>query len=135
MARAAERFETICKVESLNKKLGLVFGWALVTKEDGADYYDTQGDHIPDETMLARSMDFMLAKRVAGEMHEVVDGEVVYAFPLTEEIAKAMGIVSKRYGLMYGYKPSAAVFAKFESGEYTGFSMGGERLDEKVVEW
>jgi len=134
MAAAAKRFETFCKVESVNKKLGIVFGWAIVSKEDGDDYYDTQGDHIPQETMLERSAEFMLSTRVAGEMHETVDGEVAFAFPLTEEIAKAMGIVSKKYGLMYGYKPSSPVFAKFESGQYTGFSIGGERLEEVVVE-
>ena len=134
MKSAAKRFETFCKVENVNKKLGLVFGWAMVTKEDGQPYFDTQGDSIPDETMLKRSAEFMLTKRVAGEMHEVVDGDVVFAFPLTEELAKALGITTKRYGLLYGAKPSPEVFAKFESGEYTGFSMGGERLDEEVVE-
>lgn len=134
MARAAKRFETFCKVKDIDKKLGLVFGWAMITKEDGQPYFDSQGDSIPDETMLKRSAEFMLSKRVAGEMHEVEDGDVIFAFPLTEELAKKLDIVSKRYGLLYGVKPSAEVFAKFESGEYTGFSIGGERLDEEVVE-
>jgi len=60
---------------------------------------------------------------------------VVFLFPLTSELAKAFEIKTERTGVMVGIKPSPEVLAKFESGEYTGFSIGGERLDEEVVEW
>lgn len=133
----AQRFQTHateCTVAKVNKKLGLVFGFAAVSKANGAEYFDTQGDALPDETLLESATEFMLERRVSGEMHEVQDGTPVFLFPLTEEIAKALGIVSSRYGLLYGAKPSPEVFAKFESGEYTGFSIGGKRLEEQVVE-
>jgi hypothetical protein len=61
-------------------------------------------------------------------------GTMVFAFPLTTDIAKAFDITTPRTGLMIGMKPSAEVLAKFKSGEYTGFSIGGKRVEEEVVE-
>lgn len=132
---SARRFERVCKVSTINKKLGIVFGWAVESMRKGAQHFDTQGDHYAEDAMVADFADFMLKSRVQGEMHEVIDGDVVFLFPLTSELAKAMEITSERTGVMVGIKPSPAVLAKFESGEYTGFSIGGERLDEEVVEW
>ena len=85
--------------------------------------------------MVADFADFMLKSRTSGEMHEAVDGDVVFLFPLTSELAKAFEIKTERTGIMVGIKPSPAVLAKFESGEYTGFSIGGQRLEEEVVQW
>jgi hypothetical protein len=127
---AAEKFATVLKVDD---DLGLVFGWAIVSTEDGEPYYDTQGDWIPEDSMLKASADFMAHSRVLGDMHQTAEGgAVVFAFPMTAEIAKAFGLVTKTTGLMIGVKPaSAETLAKFKSGEYSGFSIGGRRiLDE-----
>lgn len=134
-------FATYAKVAGIDEGHGLIFGWAIVSKQDGQDYFDLQGDCIPESTMLAASTEFMQSKRIAGDMHErdaagepVEKGAVVFAFPLTTEIAKAMGIVTKTTGLMIAMKPSdPAILAKFKSGEYSGFSIGGKRIQDK--EW
>lgn len=118
------------KAESVLPQLGLVLGWAIVCKEDGKDYWDVQKNHIPEGAMLEASADFMEHSRSGNEMHAGPDcGTYLFAFPLTEEIAKAMGLSSRRTGLMVGYKPPAAVLAKFVSGEYTGFSIEGYHLE------
>ncbi len=127
-------FEFRAKVEKIDESLGLVFGWAIVCSEDGEPYFDTQGDHIPEESMLKAASDFMQTSRLSGEMHQVEDGTTVFAFPLTEDIAEAFGITCKRTGLPVAIKPSRDVLAKFKSGEYTGFSIGGVREEEEVVE-
>ncbi len=121
----------VCKVD---ESLGLVFGYAIVCKEDGEDYFDVQGDHIPEDAMLKASADFMEHSRVAKDMHVGDEaGSVVFCFPLTSEIAKAMGIDAPNTGLMIAMKPPADIIGKFKSGEYTGFSIGGLRgLDEEV---
>lgn len=134
-AEQSRRFERVAKVSTINKRLGIVFGWAAESLRKGEQYFDTQGDHYTEDAMVADFADFMLKSRTSGEMHEVVDGDVVFLFPLTSDLAKAFEIKTDRTGVMVGIKPSPEVLAKFESGEYTGFSIGGERLDEEVVEW
>lgn len=123
------------EVVKVSDELGLVFGWAITCKVDGESYFDSQGDHIPEDSMLKALADFMEHSRVAKEMHggEQV-GEVVFAFPLTAEVAKAMGIETKFTGAMVAMKPGPEVLAKFRDGIYTGFSIGGFRLlDEDVA--
>lgn len=116
----------VCKVDS---NLGLVFGFAIVCNEDGVPYFDVQGDHIPEGSMLKAASDFMEQSRRAKEMHNGEEvGKVLYAFPLTSDIAEALGIVTKRTGLLIGMKPGPAVLGKFLDGTYSGFSIGGAYL-------
>ena len=128
------------EVVKVDDELGLVFGFAIVSKVDGEPYFDSQGDHIPEDAMLEAATDFMLSSRMSGDMHNrdesgapVQDGDVVFAFPLTEEVAKAMGIETQKTGLMVAVKPSADVLAKYKSGEYQGFSIGGTRGEDEDV--
>lgn len=120
-------FQTTTPVCKVDERLGLVFGFAIVCHEEGVPYFDVQGDHIPEHAMLKAASDFMAQSRMAKEMH-VGDGtgEVLFAFPLTEDIAKALDITTKRTGLLIGMKPAPEVVAKFKDGTYTGFSIGGE---------
>lgn len=116
--------------------LGLVFGWAIVCKDRGRPYFDTQGDHIPEESMLKAATDFMLHRRDLKVMHKGKRvGTVVFAWPVTKDIAKAMGLDGTKTGLMIGVKPdSSTIVDRFRDGQYTGFSIGGNRLiDEPVV--
>lgn len=122
---------TIAKVD---EGLGLVFGWAIVCKENGVDYFDLQDDHISEEEMLKAATDFALNSRVAKEMHEGnAVGTVAFVFPLTTEVAKAFGLETKRTGLMIAMKPTAEVFAKFKDGTYKGFSIGGSGKREEIA--
>lgn len=121
---------SILKVDAA---LGLVFGYAIVCKERGEDYFDLQGDNIPEDVMLKAAADFMENSRVADDMHDgEAMGTVVFAFPLTDEIAKALDIQTERTGLLIAMKPSPAVFEKFLDGTYTGFSIGGSGTSVEV---
>lgn len=123
-------------VVKVDADLGLVFGLAMVCKVDGQDFYDSQGDHIPEGAMLKASADFMQKSRVAREMHTgEPTGTVVFAFPMTTEIAKSLDITLHKTGLLIAMKPdSRTVLEKFRSGEYTGFSIGGRRIKDKAVD-
>lgn len=128
---------TFGKVSGVNKKLGLVFGYAAITKQAGEEYFDLAGESFTDDSIVEATVDFMLSKRVMGDMHEAPEGgSVVFAWPMTEEIAKAFDIDTKgTYGLMVAMKPAnQETLAKFESGEYTGFSLGGAYVDVEEVE-
>ncbi len=127
--------EAIAKATSIMKvdeTLGLVFGFAIICKEDGEPYFDVQKDHIPEDAMLKAAAEFMEDSRVASEMHDGSDiARVVFAFPLTEDIAKSPDIQTARTGLLIAMKPAADVLEKFVSGEYTGFSIGGVRVEDE----
>lgn len=114
-------------VAKVSDELGLVFGWAIVSKIDGREYWDTQGHNVPESTMLKASVEYMENGGAVKEMHvgPADKGRVVFAFPVTEDIAKAMGIQSGYMGLMIGMKPEPAVLQKFRDGTYSGFSIGG----------
>lgn len=115
----------------VDESLGLVFGFALICKEDGEDHFDLQGDHIPEQVMLEGAFDFAKNSRVAKEMHEGEQiGDITFMFPLTSDIADSLGIVSKHTGLLIAMKPdSPEVLKKFADGEYTGFSIGGNAVN------
>lgn len=126
------QFERTCDVLKVDQRLGLVFGFAIVSKVNGEDYFDTQGDHIPEDAMMKASMDFMKNSRMSKDMHKGdKDGEVVFAFPLTTEIAKSLDIKTRQTGLLIGMKPSKKVLEKFANGSYTGFSIGGGYVESE----
>lgn len=116
------------KFSKVDKKLGLAFGFAVVCFEKGEPYYDLQDEHIPENVMLDSAADFMRHSRVVKSMHSGEDiGSVVFAFPLTTEIASAMGISTLRTGLMVAIRPDKVTLEKFASGEFSGFSIGGRK--------
>ena len=125
-----EMMEKRCRVAKVDASLGLVFGWAVVCTEDGEDYIDTQGDHITEDAVMKAATDFAMNSRVAKDMHSGDQiGSIVHMFPLTADVAKAMGVECDKTGLMIAMKPSRDVLEKFKSGEYTGFSIGGVLTD------
>jgi len=131
----SKTFRIDTQFEKYSEELGLALGWAIVCKEGGKEYFDLQGDHIPEESMLKAATDFMLHSRVGGDMHKTHGGEIVFAWPMTQEIAEAFGITTQKTGLMIAYKPNdPAIKAKFKSGEYTGSSIGGVRLEDEEVD-
>jgi hypothetical protein len=128
-------FETNVDVVKVDESHGLVLGFAIICKRDGADYVDLQGDVIPEDAMLAAAVDFMSNARMAKEMHAGEQkGIILFAMPLTTDIAKAFGIETKTTGLMIAMQPNdAAILAKFRSGEYSGFSIGGKIIASEDV--
>lgn len=137
----SDSFETRAKVFKIDDELGLVFGWGIICKNGDDPYFDTQGDHIPEDTMLKSTTDFMADVRTAGEMHDrdadgepISKGVIVHSWPLTEEIAKAVGITTKKTGWLIAMRPSKDMLEKFRDGTYTGFSIGGFRGDDEIVE-
>lgn len=117
---------TKATVAKVDQGLGLVFGWGIICKENGEDHYDLQGDHIPEDVMVESTSDFMEKAREAHDMHRgEKHGTIVHSFPLTTDIAKAMGIATEKTGWMVAMKPSPGVLAKYVDGTYRGFSIGG----------
>lgn len=129
--------------------LGVLFGFGIVCKKrnpaTGAleQYYDDGSESAPDfsegiseHEMLKASADFMAAERAIEVEHRgpIVGGTVLFAFPLTEEIAKALGIKSDQTGLLVGVRPSdPEVVQKALRGELRGFSIFGGAVPVEVA--
>lgn len=136
------------QVLKVDETLGLVFGWSIICKEDGADYYDLNVDregafkgeripeHIPEDEMLRTCFEFAkAAERPGNEEHiGAAKGEHVFIFPMTTDIAAALEITTKRTGMLIAYHPPADVLAKFVSGELTGFSIEGFHQDSELLD-
>jgi hypothetical protein len=127
------RYVEFAKVD---EDLGLVMGFAIICKVDGEPYFDLQDDHIPEDSMLKAATSFMEEARTAKEMHAGEGiGSVVFAFPLTTDIAKAFKLESRVTGLMIAMKPNdKALLDKFRDGTFTGFSIGGLRGEDVLVD-
>lgn len=123
------------EVVKVDEELGVVIGWAIVCTEKGERYFDVQGDHIPEDAMLKAAVEFMAESRAAKEMHA---GDVVgdsWVFPLTGDIAKSLGLTTEKTGLLVMMRPrTEAMLAKFRDGTYTGFSIGGRRIEDEEVD-
>jgi len=129
-----KQFKKYTEVKKVDEELGLVFGWAIICKEEGEPYFDLQGDHITEDAMFQAATDFMEHSRVMNEMHEGGDaGKFVFAFPMTEEVQKAFGIECDKTGLLVAAKPDPETLEKFKSGELTGFSIEGVRGEDEEV--
>ena len=130
-------FRTDAQILKVNSELGLIFGFAMICKVDGEDFYDDDNEHTTEQCMLEASTEFAKSKRVACDMHArdehgapVQDGGVIHHFPLTSEIAKALGITTPVTGLLVALAPdNPETLEKARRGEYTGFSIGGSIIE------
>ncbi len=132
------QFQFSTTIAKADTDLGLVFGWGIICKIDGEEYFDLQGDSIPEDVMLDAVTDFMKSDRVAMDMHmgqdAILPGSIVHSFPMTEDIAKSFGITTSQTGWMVAMQPEdETILNKFATGEYTGFSIGGACLQSEDV--
>lgn len=126
-------FLSTSSIAKVDESLGLVFGYAMVSKIDGKPHFDLHGHHIPDSTIV-KSLFKFASNPVAKEMHSGDQiGDFVFLFPLTEDIAKSLDIQAKQYGALVAMKPyNSEIIQKFVNGEYTGFSIGGTATMRKA---
>lgn len=133
------KFCTNTQILKVSTDLGLIFGFAMICKvaDENGDFYDDDDEHFTEQAMLEASTEFAKSKRVACDMHTrdadgnpVQDGGVIHHFPLTTEIAKALGIVTPMTGLLVALAPdNPETLEKARTGVYTGFSIGGEVIE------
>lgn len=112
----------------------LCFGWAYVSTVNGEVSLDHSGEFIRPDQIAKAATNFMLSMRTAKAMHtgEKI-GEVVHSMPLTNDIAKALGIQSDREGWMVAVKVyDDQVWQDVKSGKLAAFSIGGRALKEMV---
>jgi len=112
----------------------LAFGWAYVSTVKGELSLDHSGEFIRPDQIAKAATNFMLSTRTAKAMHtgEKI-GEIVHSMPLTNDIAKALGIQSDREGWIIAMKVyDDQVWQDVKSGKLAAFSIGGRALKEMV---
>jgi len=130
------------QVVKISEELRLVFGWANVTVMDGEEVVDTQNDVMDSQVLVKAFMDFMSNSRVGGVMHlrdeagnPVGAGEVVFAFPFTPDIKKALGIEMPAEGVVIGFRADDdSVWKAVKDGKLQAFSIGGKAVRTPVEE-
>lgn len=112
----------------------LVFGWVYVSTVKGEISLDHSGEFIRPDQIAKAATNFMLSMRTAKRMHSGESiGEVVHSMPLTNDIAKALGIQSDREGWICAIKVyDDQVWQDVKSGKLAAFSIGGRALKEMV---
>lgn len=112
----------------------LAFGWAYVSTVKGEISLDHSGEFIRPDQIAKAATNFMLSMRTAKAMHTGESiGEVVHSMPLTNDIAKALGIQSDREGWCVALKVyDDQVWQDVKSGKLAAFSIGGRALKEMV---
>lgn len=130
------RFDGVARVVKTDEKLGLVFGWALATSLDGGEtpHVDLQQDAIiGDDELIKIAAEFMEQGAASDVMHDDnPDGKIVFAMPLTRDVAGALGITTKVHGLAIAMRPSRETFRRFVSKELNAFSIAGTGVRELV---
>ncbi len=112
----------------------LAFGWAYVSTVNGEISLDHSGEFIRPDQIAKAATNFMLSMRTAKAMHTGSKiGEVVHSMPLTNDIAKALGVQSDREGWIVAIKVyDDQVWQDVKSGKLAAFSIGGRALKEMV---
>jgi hypothetical protein len=103
----------------------LIFSWAMVSEVNGAPHYNTNGTHFDPSGLLKAALGYALdGNGTILKNHEGgTVGKVCFIFPVTTEVAKAMGFGSKLTGILLAIRPDdMTMLDQFESGQLTGFS-------------
>lgn len=125
------------KIVKTDADLGLVFGWGQVcldrTEKGLEDFYDSDNDCF-DESGIVEAWDGLMSEgRVLKAKHQGKQvGDVVFAFPFTSDLAKSLGFdmdTIPKTGVMVGVRPQPHILAKYVSGEWDSFSVGGEIIE------
>lgn len=121
-------------VTKRDSKLGIYFGFAMISKKGGEDYYDRQGDHPTEDAIVKAAADFVESGAVSKVMHQGdADGTIPFVMPITTEMLDYLKSADST-GLLIGMKPSAATAKRMEAGELPSFSIGGSYGETEEVD-
>ena len=120
------------QIAKFDEEQRIVYGWASVVTEKGVPVIDRQNDVIEPDTLVKAVNSFMENVRVGKSMHTGDPiGMVLHSLPVTDEIAKSLGIQSEREGWIVAFKVyDDKVWADVKSGKLAAFSIGGRAIKE-----
>jgi len=132
MTQYNELYVPVAKVDTDRR---LVFGWGQVVTKNGEELFDSDNQSIPKSVALDGWLEFAKGTRMLKQMHAGEPrGMVPFIFPMFDEVLKSLGIEPiGQEGIAVGaYVEDDETLAKFDSGDFTGFSIGGGAAWEDV---
>ena len=120
------QYSSSVKILKMDDEQRVVWGWASVATENGTPVFDSHGDHIPMSELTKASIDFMENIRVGKSLHHGDQvSAVIGCLPLSQELAKALGIQSDREGLIMGFRVhDDQTWNLIKSGDLPALSIG-----------
>lgn len=137
----AEDLVTFSKVDEDKRQ---VFGWCSISKKNGVEVVDLQGDHIPIEEIEKSAYAYMLESRKAGNQHaRVYDqmhdaprhvGDIIESVIYTPEKIEKMGLPEDfTQGWWLGMQiHDEDTWGQIKRGERTSFSIHGKGRREEI---
>lgn len=136
--------ETISKADDEKMQ---VFGWCSISKKDGVDVVDLQGDMIPIEEIETAAYSYMLNSRKGGNQHQRVNkgfvedeplhvSDIIESVVFTPEKIEKMGLPADfPQGWWIGQQiHDKETWHQVKTGQRKGFSIHGKGRREPVDE-
>lgn len=129
-----EDFGVYCEISKVDTDKRQVFGWASISKKDGAVVQDLQGDTIDTDELERAAYNYILNSRKGGHEHQknadntpVHVADIIESFVVTPEKKQALGLPEDMpEGWWVGMKVhDDEVWELAKSGELAGFSVHG----------
>lgn len=120
-------FVKMDRVFNKNEERRQVFGLFSVVEQNGVPVIDSQGDVISEKDLEKSAYKYVKFSRMGDERHdERCKAILIESVVLTKEKQEALGINLGYVGWWGGFEIlDDALWAKFKSGEYQSFSIGG----------
>ena len=134
---AKAEYHTVSDIFKADDEARIVYGWGNKITKDGEVVYDLQGDSISPQELVTATTEFMKsADRHSLNMHQGEPvGKVVHSFPLTYDIAKALGLETKDEGWLVGvHVTDDKTWEMVKAGDLAAFSIGGSALRKEIKE-
>lgn len=113
--------------------LGVIFGWAAVESIDGQPYIDSQDDLVEVAEMTKALLPFMQGDRKIKIGHDGgAVGELIFSWPLDDEITKAFDISCPVRGVLIGVKVDDSTMRAYKAGKLPGFSIAGKARRQAI---
>ena len=123
-----EYTELTVPVAKVQQDRRMVFGWGQVVTKGGEEIFDTDNQSFGVEETFDAWLEFAKGERVMLQMHGGESrGTIAFIYPAFDDVMKSLGFESiGQEGFIVGaYIEDDETLAKFKSGEFTGFSIGG----------
>lgn len=128
--------ELIVPIVKTDMDRRLVFGWGQLVTKNGEEIFDTDNQSIPKTVALDGWLDYAKGDRLLKQMHKGESrGMVPFIFPFYDDVLKSLGVENPlgQEGIAVGaFIGDDETLAKFDSGELTGFSIGGGAVWEDL---
>lgn len=127
--------EMLVPVAKVDTDRRMVFGWGQIVTEKGQELFDTDNQAIPKVVALDGWLEFAKGNRMLKAMHAGESrGMIPFIFPMFDDVVKSLGFepIGKEGIAVGAFIEDDETLAKFDSGEYSGFSIGGGAVWEDV---